>query len=562
MNSRRFFFVAILTGLVIAANNSPSPAADKAAESVEKKIAQLIDQLGHTSFAMRERAQRELAKIGGEAFDALAIAQEDADVERAMRARFLMRSIRIEWTSKDDPSWVRKIMKDYNSADEAERVEALDSLERAGLGGLPAICRIVHFDKSERVAKYAALKIAALEPKSQAVRATRDKIVTANISPRVKRPAADWARMFVDSHGDFDAAATAWTKRIAAEQKVLVQDPTQTSSQLVALLLSELLDRLIDRQRWDELKTISGQFTKITDGNWRLLYALAWAEKLQGRDKAAQAAALKVFKINPKDALAHWRAARELMDQGMIDWSEREFRHVIDSTSAFSRAGLNSQLQLGSMLHDQLRDEDAAKALQAAIDALKAEVKNRGLGRIDAVKNIIDDISARMHFYHSVHHLERGNQAKQIEHLKQAVLADPADADVLIALYRLPKGDAELHKETLAHIKKAAAAFRKDIRQRPDSAFPYNQCAWLVGNTTADVNQDDADEAIRFSQKSLELQPDTGGYLDTLAHCYFTKKDYAAAVKYQRLAVKYDPHSKLIAKKLGVFEKALERAND
>ena len=56
-------------------------------------------------------------------------------------------------------------------------------------------------------------------------------------------------------------------------------------------LQRELIDRLIDRQRFDDVKKLSGQFTKITAGDWRLLYALALAEKRQGHDEVAQAKA-------------------------------------------------------------------------------------------------------------------------------------------------------------------------------------------------------------------------------------------------------------------------------
>ena len=48
----------------------------------------------------------------------------------------------------------------------------------------------------------------------------------------------------------------------------------------------------------------------------------------------------------------------------------------------------------------------------------------------------------------------------------------------------------------------------------------YNQYAWLIGNTEGDF-----DEALKCSRKSLELQPDEGGYYDTLAHVYFGKGD-------------------------------------
>ena len=554
--------LAVLAALVVIASAAHSTAADQPAEAVEKTIARLIEQLGHESFAMRERAQRELAEIGGEAFDALAIAQEDADVERAMRARFLMRSIRIEWTNADDLSTVRAILSGYDTADEAERTMAIDRLERLGLRSLQAICRIVRFDKSERVSKYAALKIAALEPKSQAAGAKRDKIVLSGIASS-PRPAADWVRMFVKSHSDFDATVSAWTKRIASEQKYLKQEPTRTNPQLVSLLLYELIDRLTDRQRWDELKKLAEQFAKITDGDWRLRYALARVEKLQGKGEAAQAAALEVFKLQPKNAVAHGRAARFLMEKGMTDWSEWEFRHVIEKTPVFSNARISAQLQLANMLHDQLRDVAAAKVFEEAVDALEQEVKkSRGRVPAGAVKPIIDNMSSHMHFYLSIDHSNRGDQAKQIEHLKQAVEASPSDPDVLIALYHLPQGDEKLRKETLGRIAKATADFRLQMRAAPDSAFVYNQFAWLVGNTTAHVNEKDAEEAIRASHKSLELHPDTGGYLDTLAHCYYTKKDYASAVKYQKLAAKYDPHSKLIAQKLELFQKALERSKD
>ena len=49
------------------------------------------------------------------------------------------------------------------------------------------------------------------------------------------------------------------------------------------------------------------------------------------------------------------------------------------------------------------------------------------------------------------------------------------------------------------------------------------------------------DKALKCSQKSLELQPDEGAYLDTLAHVYFGKGDFANAVKYQAKAVEARP---------------------
>ena len=63
---------------------------------------------------------------------------------------------------------------------------------------------------------------------------------------------------------------------------------------------------------------------------------------------------------------------------------------------------------------------------------------------------------------------------------------------------------------------------------------------------------------MRLSHRSLELKPETGSYYDTLAHCYYAKKDYANAVKYQNLAVKLDPHTQQIQRQAKVFQKALD----
>jgi len=141
---------------------------------------------------------------------------------------------------------------------------------------------------------------------------------------------------------------------------------------------------------------------------------------------------------------------------------------------------------------------------------------------------------------------------KQTELLELGIAADPTDADVLIAMFRLPNQDAAYRKRVKELIDKAAEKFRSDINEFPDEAAGYNQFAWLIGNTEGNF-----DEAIQFSHKSIEIRR-AGGYLDTLGHCYYGKGDYENAVKYQREAAKLDPHSQAISRQLKVFQKALD----
>ncbi len=83
-------------------------------------------------------------------------------------------------------------------------------------------------------------------------------------------------------------------------------------------------------------------------------------------------------------------------------------------------------------------------------------------------------------------------------------------------------------------------------------ALSNNQLAWLIANTEGDF-----DEAIRCSAKSLVLQPNRSGFLDTLGRCYYAKGDYENAVKYQSQAVALEPHSPLIVTQLALFQQAL-----
>src|SRR5687767_4949697 len=62
-----------------------------------KSIDQWIEQLGSREYATRQRAERHLANLGFEAFDALKAAEDHADVEIAAQARYLSERITISW---------------------------------------------------------------------------------------------------------------------------------------------------------------------------------------------------------------------------------------------------------------------------------------------------------------------------------------------------------------------------------------------------------------------------------------------------------------------------------
>jgi tetratricopeptide (TPR) repeat protein len=179
-------------------------------------------------------------------------------------------------------------------------------------------------------------------------------------------------------------------------------------------------------------------------------------------------------------------------------------------------------------------------------------------------------VESRMDYFYAEHFGNEGETDKQLAYLTKAIKKDPTDADVLIALYRLPDQTEARRKETRRLIDKAVGIFQAKVaiaaikRVDPNSeigidlATRCNQFAWLVGNTVGEVDAGRGDEAIQASLRSVELRPDAAGYLDTLGRCYYARDDFVNAVKYQSEAARRDPHSRLIQRQLDLFQKALD----
>jgi len=201
------------------------------------------------------------------------------------------------------------------------------------------------------------------------------------------------------------------------------------------------------------------------------------------------------------------------------------------------------------MLHDQGQDLDAAATIEKLVRAIDGGKVNDA----ELAGQKPKDIRSMAYYYSACHWHARHDAARQREFLHKALEANPDDIDVLIACYQLPGQPPDYRAKIVDLIKKAAVALHEMIADDPESALGYNNYAWLIGNTEGDM-----DEALRYSQKSLELQPESPGFYDTLAHVYAGKGDLAGAVKYEALAAKLEPHSGLMRRALDDFRKRLE----
>ncbi|MEX0937141.1 MAG: hypothetical protein WDZ59_04715 [Pirellulales bacterium] len=529
---------------------------DAARAALHGRIAQLIDQLGSDHYVVRRNAEQELVRIGFEAFDAVKAAEQRDDIETAARAAYVAELITVQWTRDEDPPQVRQLLRDYGELTEESRRQRVGNL--AALpedAGLAALCRIVRFEHSPLVSKAAALAVLAPAQDGAGEQSPdwqlRESIVEAALA-RSTRPAADWLHTRILEMTDAAAAANRWDDLVRQEQRTLSETPENSEMEFVLALtqlqithlhslgrdaevlaaltrlverapdevtaLTTVLEWLVQQEAYDAIDHLAARFEATISNDVRLLYALAHAREVQGQAAAAE---------------ADYRRAIELGNRQQ------------------PQIALVASLRLSELLHDAADERAAAEVLEKLIATVQ---QSPALDRLlNAFGRTLDSVRSRMEYFHACAAAAEGDAAAQRQHLERAVGYDTTDADVLIALYRLSSEDTEFRAEAMEKINKAAQHFLDRIRESPDEPTWYNQYAWLIGNTEGDY-----DRAIEMSHKSLELRPDSAGYLDTLAHCFFAKQDYEAAIKYQRRAVELEPHTQLISNKLKVFEQALK----
>lgn len=597
---RQFLAAALCCALVMGI----ARAEDVPAMPLDERINQLIGQLGHDDYFVRERAQQELAKIGFEAFDTLEAAEDNDDIEVASRAKYLVSQMQIEWTAPSDPPEVKRLLQNYGLKDEAAHLVTVSQLVNlTDDRGLPVLCRLVRFDKSLVLSKLAALSIIEQKRITEKRWPGREQAIRDNLG-RSPRPGAEWLRAYLTAHKDPAAAVDSWGRLAEAEQRALSQPPQQTQPVIVCALwrqqvavlrkldrrdeavaammrivdleeghsetLVELVNWLVEQEAWSVVDTVAKRFGDRIQREPILLYTLAQAQQAQGNEKEAQQTADRARALNEGTAfdnlLQHYEAARELQRRGMHKWCQQEYRHVIQADKNGEFITFYAWLSLSELLHDQGDDLAAAQVWGDAVRIREAKEQKKEGDVQDLLNKFgpLETMRARLHFFRACQHEASGERAEQLAELKAGLDDDPAEVDVLIALYRYQGLDDELKDKTRRLIGEAAEGFRREIQEEPEDSKPYNQLAWLLANTGGD-----ADEARRASERSLELlrsQSDDkdirlseAGYLDTLARCRYAQGDLEGAFEVQSKAVEQDPHSGQMGKQWKFFKEELAK---
>jgi tetratricopeptide (TPR) repeat protein len=291
------------------------------------------------------------------------------------------------------------------------------------------------------------------------------------------------------------------------------------------------------------------------------MYTLCEARMSQGNRELAEKTAQRASKISGDRQEDHAQLAQRLSENGLPRWSDREWRQVITLGPMGTKWDIYARTVLANSLHDRQLDSEAAELLGQLLDAVEKEpdIARRIRAAQQQIEASLGGLRSSRDYYLACHAHSQGDAAGRRELLKKALDEDDKNVEVLIGLYQATADDAEARAVLMELIDRTIETCRGAIEDSPEEPTYYNEIAWLVANTEGDF-----DEAVELSQKSVELAgaagdapPRLGGLLDTLAHCYYAKKDYANAVKTQEEAVKLDPHTQSIRRALARFREAL-----
>jgi tetratricopeptide (TPR) repeat protein len=509
--------MAVVVAAAASDSRSPVPASSL-------RIDKLIDSLGDKDYAVRQWAEEELTQIGFPAFEALEAATHHEDLEIATRARYLLRKIKVQWVLDQDPPEVKRLLGDYERLAAFDRVERFRSLATLpDLKGIAPLCRLVRGEPSATFSGWAALAILCHEPLDRSARVRLAEIVRGNLAGS-NRPAAQWVRTYQRLCDDPRGVLPEWTRLVKSEMTRWQQNPEKA-----------------------HVQTVVG-----------LLYLTAVGEVAAGDSATAEETVERARNLPlPSDRAAfeiHLQIVSMLARRGPAAWFEADGRRLMESDDA--EIAINTGRNLAEYLHDHGKDLAAAEVYQKAFDRIgqigpAVVLTNRSTGT-----SPVPLWRGRMNYFLGLHWSREHDTAKAVEHLELALQASPAEADYLIAGWRVVDAPPPFRDWVAATIDVQTALLRSRMSQPNAPAVYYNNFAWLVCNTKGDL-----DEALRASQKSLELSPNSVGYLDTLAHVYFAKGDLPNAVKYQTMAVQREPYSGILNSELKRFREALEAKN-
>ena len=529
-------------------------------EPVRQQIQQWVQQLGHESFLIRQRAESLLIRMGIQTYPELQRAKQNPDVEITQRAEYILSQIEqasLNTENREAASWIQLYMLDANPAFRARIIWVLadPNLDLAKGEGLQTLCRLARFEENSALRLEAAKSLIASPPISLTARQRwfqyiRNNIHGADENEPLQR-ATEYAKLWCELDSTDERKTPEFQERVrqvSAETLRLLERPEnriQSGSKIDILLyyaVAELQDAV--GLTADRDKTVSLALA-IEPG------PIQTAESLQP--------------IGLEDGLPmneHYHTGLYLKYRFRIHWAINHFRKVIESEHSDVTLRIEaSRLAVGAALY--LADYALAIAfIDKHIEIFSAP---------DTARNDVEIAIALAQRQRAYCTAKQAAEADNWGGVREAVMqawtvalpknrdiaGDSTDMDLLIIAHQLcmqlpdvghefkEKMNAQ-HAKTWNNIVADYENATFDLRQIK-TVSTFNTAAWLLANTDGDYSS-----ALTLVEAALKVEPDDIAIQDTLAHVYFLGGKIEEAIRIQEQVVRLAPE-------VVIFQRALER---
>jgi tetratricopeptide (TPR) repeat protein len=562
---KRILIILSVLGFVVLARADVTDA-----EAVARDIEWQIRNLAADSVVLRDLAMQKLSRYGMTAAGALVRALATAPPPALMRVRELLS--RLPLTSPDDPPEVVQALQNYNQLQAGNRQQigyrlAALPIEKSA----PALLRLIAYEPSEKVAWQMSLRMRPWISKC------RDTILAAHLPAR---PATLRLQAWALPDRATGLMEQAWAMALACQKAGADEDAADllnsVTTELAALYRVQkrleavencwrqvangtkdpnaalnLLVLLLDRNQPQRVEAEWKHCADWLAGDPRALYVLARAAGARGDLRQENDFAATARSLSPHDPEQHLLIGTYLMQRHWLGLAAGEFQRVLDMVGADERDRafeITARLRLADICAHRRQPDKETEQLETAMHLYEAFQQRAGTG--GAIADQISNLKCRLLLIGAERDGKAGRLAEQEKALREMLKLAPNHPDAVIALVELLRKRGA-KQEAGELVKSASEFYRAQIADLPDDAEGYNNLAWLLANTETSLQ-----EALKCSHKSLELQPDTAAYLDTLAEVHLRLGQPARAVEFQRQAVEMEPESLDLGDRLKKFEAA------
>ncbi|MBR0238325.1 MAG: hypothetical protein IJQ39_09565 [Thermoguttaceae bacterium] len=545
----------VLTITFLAALTS-SLFADAVSAPAANEISQLIAQLGDDDYLVRNNAQSALSNYGSvikaELEKALA-ATEDPEIYQ--RLQFLIKTIPLVWDEPGDEPELAEFIQKYRRSSALSKMVIMEELRRLPIEiQIKVLDRIIKKEQNYGSALFAAMAFWYWRPETNSPQFVQISQAINETWKDSKHPAAK-NLYYLLNYKQIRAEATIWFDNQLQNMAELNRAPSKSAESIpeyIGAILAEFARRNAE--------------SVLSDADLAGNKRLTFSEPRYGYSPVVYVNGVVQPQLNLRSqVLSSLRSSGSLFfvpalgpiylhHQGMTKdagiWLNWEFSNP-ESLSYLERKTLS----------ETLHEYDLNKA---AADILEQKNIDKNAANKDSVLNLSTDDKGRLAYFRACQAKQENNPDKQWEFLLESIKTDKMELDALIMQWELCQIPAEenkiaaitddVRKQVDENIEKLLSKLEEDINNSGINSYSLlNHYAWLAVKTNRHL-----DKALLYSKESVNIEPESGACMDTLAHCYAANGDLDKAIETQQKAVKQEPTSQVLYNNLLHFKKLKE----